>query len=63
MKIEPEKYVGCCQLWASRGIEHSANCKAWNGQRCIDCNRPVMNGNICLPCVRVRYPSKEDRNP
>ena len=25
---------------------------------CIDCGKPVTSGNICLPCIRVRYPSK-----
>ena len=25
-------------------------------QNCIDCGKPVTSGNICLPCVRVRYP-------
>lgn len=30
-------------------------------QNCIDCGKPVTSGNICIPCVKVRYPSKEER--
>jgi hypothetical protein len=30
-----------------------------NQTACIDCGKPVSSGNICLPCIRVRYPSEK----
>jgi len=30
-------------------------------ETCIDCGKPITSGNICMPCVRVRYPSEGDR--
>lgn len=33
--------------------------EARSGQNCIDCGKPVTSGNICVPCLKVRYPSKK----
>lgn len=29
--------------------------------KCIDCGKPVTSGNICVPCVGVRYPDTKKR--
>ncbi len=30
--------------------------------KCIDCGKEITSGNICIPCVLVRHPSKEGRH-
>jgi len=49
---------GCdwCDLY-----HHVKGAEKQKQETCIDCGKLITSGNICMPCVRVRYPSGGDR--